>query len=169
MYTPPAFSGPIPEVSGEFLEVYTGGCYCGAVTLMVKTKPLPEIEVKEDNCSICQRNANVCIYPDQSEVSIVGDDNMTEYRFARKFTGHRFCKVCGVQVYMKLHGPPKALVDSLPLAKQKIIRQKLSIVPIRIAALDGVEFSLVKIQRSDEGTEGYAIGNQKRKGMNDST
>ena len=58
MYTPPAFSGPIPEVSGEFLEVYTGGCYCGAVTLMVKTKPLPEIEVKEDNCSICQR---VCL------------------------------------------------------------------------------------------------------------
>lgn len=82
---------------------------------------------------------------------------MVEYRFAKKFTGHRFCKVCGTQVYMKLHGPPTAIIDSLSPAKQEMVRQKLSIVPLRIALLDGVESSQIKIQRSDIGTAGYVI------------
>lgn len=87
----------------------------------------------------------------------MGDENMTEYCFAKKFTGHRFCKVCGVQVHMKLHGPPKTMVDSLPPATQEMIREKLLIAPIRIALLDSVEYSQIKIQRSDIGTEGYVI------------
>ncbi|KAJ5647587.1 hypothetical protein N7490_003959 [Penicillium lividum] len=44
-----------PKVSGDGLKIYTGGCACGVITLAVKTKPLSEVEIKEDNCSICQR------------------------------------------------------------------------------------------------------------------
>lgn len=36
-------------------KLYTGSCQCGAVAFAVKTAPLNEIEVKEDNCSICVR------------------------------------------------------------------------------------------------------------------
>lgn len=49
------FRGQAAEVPGDNLKLYTGGCYCGAVTLAVKTKPWSEVEIKEDNCSICQR------------------------------------------------------------------------------------------------------------------
>lgn len=54
-YEPPKFNGELPKFEGGGLKVYTGNCHCGAVTLAVKTKPFPEVEVKEDNCSICQR------------------------------------------------------------------------------------------------------------------
>jgi hypothetical protein len=54
-YDPPKFTGELPKFDGEGLKVYTGSCHCGAVTIAVKTKPFPEVEVKEDNCSICQR------------------------------------------------------------------------------------------------------------------
>lgn len=57
------------EIPSE--KIYTGSCHCTAVRLSVETKPLPEIEVKEDNCSICQRVcitfhliALVVLYPD---------------------------------------------------------------------------------------------------------
>ena len=54
-YIPPKFTGELPILDGEGLKVYTGSCHCGAVTLAVKTKPLSEVDLKEDNCSICQR------------------------------------------------------------------------------------------------------------------
>ncbi|GKZ35320.1 hypothetical protein AbraIFM66950_005915 [Aspergillus brasiliensis] len=135
-------------------KIYTGSCHCTAVRLSVQSRPLPEIEVKEDNCSICQRNANICIYPHRSQVTLHGQESLTEYRFGRGFTGHQFCKICGVPVIMKLHGPPQSVVDSLPLEKQEMIKQKLAIVPIRVAILDGVEWADLKVKRTDEGTEG---------------
>ncbi|RAL03946.1 GFA family protein [Aspergillus ibericus CBS 121593] len=150
-------SEPTLEVGSEGWKVYTGGCHCGAVGVTVRTKPLPEIEVKEDNCSICQRNANVCIYPDRSQVTFQGEENLVEYQFGRKFTGHRSCGVCGVQVGMKLHGPPQSVVERLPAAKQEMIRQTLAITPLRVGILNGVEWSDLKIQRSDEGTKGYVV------------
>ncbi|PWY94650.1 hypothetical protein BO94DRAFT_582038 [Aspergillus sclerotioniger CBS 115572] len=156
-HAPSTFTGPKPEAGGEGWKVYTGGCHCGAVGIAVRTKPLPEIEVKEDNCSICQRNANTCMYPNQTQVTLQGEENLVEYRFGRRFTGHRFCGVCGVPVGMKLHGPPQSVVDRLPAAKQEMVRQNLAIMPLRVGILDGVEWSDLKVERSDEGTEGYVV------------
>lgn len=62
VYTPPPFPGPIPEgKQGEDRKIYTGSCYCGAVLLAVRTDPLPSVEVKEDNCSICRRVSLFCL------------------------------------------------------------------------------------------------------------
>lgn len=58
---------------------------------------------------------------------------------------------------MKLHGPPKAVVDKLPSEKQKMVREMLAIVPVRLSILDGVEWSDCHVKRSDEGTAGYVI------------
>jgi hypothetical protein len=61
-YKPHLFTGELPDISGEGLKVYTGGCHCGAVTLAVKTKPLSDVKVNEDNCSICAR-VNMSVIP----------------------------------------------------------------------------------------------------------
>jgi hypothetical protein len=97
------------------------------------------------------------MYPHQSQVTIDGVENTTEYSFGRKFSGTRFCKICGVCVYTKIHGPPKALVDSWSEARQEMVRQKVEILPIRISVLNDVEWDQLKIERTDEGTEGYVI------------
>ena len=62
-----------------------------------------------------------------------------------------------MHVYMKLHGPPKTVVDNLPAEKQKMVQEKLAIVPVRLSVLDGIEWPDCHIKRSDEGTAGYAI------------
>ncbi|KAJ5547949.1 hypothetical protein N7513_005183 [Penicillium frequentans] len=33
------FHGQLPKASGDNLKLYTGGCYCGAVTIAVKLNP----------------------------------------------------------------------------------------------------------------------------------
>ncbi len=49
------FIGREPEFQAEHPKLYTGSCHCGAVTFALKSKPLDDVELKEDNCSICVR------------------------------------------------------------------------------------------------------------------
>ncbi|PYH87038.1 hypothetical protein BO82DRAFT_360164 [Aspergillus uvarum CBS 121591] len=141
------------------LKTYRGGCHCGAIQITVTSPPLRHVQVKEDNCSICQRNANVCIYPSKSAVAIQDPRNqLREYRFGRQFTGHRFCGVCGVQLYMHLHGPPAAVAARLSPEKQELVRRNLDVVPVRVPVLDWVEWEAIRVEREDEGTEGYVLG-----------
>ncbi|KAF8856524.1 hypothetical protein BDZ45DRAFT_715374 [Acephala macrosclerotiorum] len=129
-YLPPADSQPTDT------KVYTGGCHCGAVSLAPRSSLLSKVRVKEDNCSICRRNANVCIYPNKRHVSISGEENTTKYLFGQKFNGHCFCKTCRVPLFMRLHGPPKEVVDTWPEARQKMVKEKIEVIPIRVAVLD---------------------------------
>ena len=41
---------------------FTGSCHCGLIRVELLV-PLQEIEIKEDNCSICAR-VSVSLYPD---------------------------------------------------------------------------------------------------------
>ncbi|RAH65716.1 GFA family protein [Aspergillus aculeatinus CBS 121060] len=163
---PPAPEKPQPSpvtepqpTTPDALKVYRGGCHCGAIEITVTSPPLRHVQVKEDNCSLCQRNANVCIYPAKSAVAIEDPrTQLREYRFGRQFTGHRFCGVCGVQLYMHLHGPPAAVVTRLSPEKQELVRRNLDVVPVRVAVLEGVEWDEIRVEREDEGTEGYVLG-----------
>ena len=159
------------------MKLYTGSCYCGGVCIAVISKPLPETEVREDNCSICRRvrlpppfysinpilitqihptqNGNASLYPTQSYVHITGAENTTMYRFAKGWVGHPFCKTCGVQVYMKVFGPE--VKESWSDEMRTMVAAKCRIVPVRVAVLEGVERGSLKVERSDEGTEGYVI------------
>lgn len=170
------FSGSEPEFQGEDLKLYTGSCHCGLIRIALKSKPLPEVELKEDNCSICVRvspplpaskvllltsvgqNAWIGTYPRKAQVSIVGKESETDYLlFGRGFSGSPFCKLCGVHVYTNLYGPPRHLVESWPEARQAIVREKLDIRPLNLRALDGVEWDRLTVNRTDEGTEGYIL------------
>ncbi|PYI16695.1 hypothetical protein BO99DRAFT_404942 [Aspergillus violaceofuscus CBS 115571] len=155
----PASSAPEVQPTQQSPKTYTGGCHCGAIHITVTSAPLRDVQVKEDNCSICQRNANTCIYPAKCAVATQDPSSqLREYRFGRKFTGHRFCGVCGVQLYMHLYGPPAAVVARLLPEKQELVRRNLEIVPVRVQVLDGVEWEEIHVERSDEGTEGYVLG-----------
>jgi len=92
-----------------------------------------------------------------SQVTIVGEENTSVYAFGRKFQGNYFCKTCGVQLYTVPWGPPKEVFDSFSEARKEFVRPKLELRPIRISVLDDVEWDDLKIERSDEGTEGYTV------------
>ncbi|KAJ4387452.1 hypothetical protein N0V93_008044 [Gnomoniopsis smithogilvyi] len=138
-------------------KLYTGSCQCGAVAFAVKTAPLEKIEIKEDNCSICVRRAATSIYPDKDQVLLCGRDNTTTYAFGRKFNQTPFCKTCGVAIYGVAVGPPQSIVDKLPEEKQKFVEQQRRIQPLYVRAMNGVDWDNIKVQRNDEGTEGYTV------------
>lgn len=58
---------------------------------------------------------------------------------------------------MQIHGPPKAVFDSWPEARKKAVRGNFEILPVRVSILNDVEWDHLKVQRTDEGTEGYTV------------
>ncbi|KAK1460509.1 glutathione-dependent formaldehyde-activating enzyme [Colletotrichum cuscutae] len=154
---PAEFCGSLPDVPGDDLTLYAGGCDCGAVQIALKSKPLSEVQIKEDNCSICVRNGFIGVYPHQSEVSIVGKDQALDYQFSRKFNGSPFCRTCGVHCFGNLYGPPKELVAKLPETRQEFVRKQLEIQPLNVRVLQGLEWDSVNIEWSNDGTEGYVV------------
>jgi hypothetical protein len=77
------------------------------------------------------------------------------FLFEKKYVGHPFCKVFGVQVYMHIYGPK--FKEEWNEEMRKMVREKCEIVPVRVAVLEGVEWDELKVDRSDEGTEGYVL------------
>lgn len=152
------FDNPPPaHLEGDNIKTYTGSCQCGAVAFAVKTQPLPQVEIKEDNCSICVRRAFIGIYPDRDQVSIIGKEETTTYAFGRKFNQSPFCKTCGIACYGVTVGPPQEVVDRLPEEKKAFVERIRRIQPLSVRALHGVEWDEIKIEKSDEGTEGYVV------------
>ncbi|KAB5582894.1 hypothetical protein GE09DRAFT_1278227 [Coniochaeta sp. 2T2.1] len=157
-----------------------GNCHCGSYRFKVR---LPhhhaQIVPSLCDCRLCQKrgyqwwfrpasaafevtrddgrlNAWVGIYPRLSEVKVTGTEHLTDYRFGRKFMGHPFCRVCGVHVVTNAHGPPQDVVDQLPDGRREMVRKKLDVKPVNVMVLEGVDLSLMEVERTDEGTEGYA-------------
>ncbi|KAF9881484.1 glutathione-dependent formaldehyde-activating gfa [Colletotrichum karsti] len=151
------FQGTAPEAVDEHPKLYIGSCDCRAVQIALRTKPLAEAEIKEDNCSICVRNGFVGVYPHKFQVTILGKENTQEYQFGRKFNGSPFCKTCGVHCFGNLYGPPQAIIDRLPEAKKDFVRNQLEIQPLNIRVFDDIEWSELDINWSNEGTEGYVL------------
>ncbi|KDN64894.1 putative glutathione-dependent formaldehyde-activating enzyme, partial [Colletotrichum sublineola] len=142
---------------GDNLKCYKGGCDCGAVQITVKTKPLSDVEIKEDNCSICSRNGFIGVYPHQSEVTLVGKDQTRDYKFGRGFNGSPFCRTCGVHCFGNLYGPPKEIVVRLPEARQEFVRRQLEIQPLNVRVLEGVEWDRINIKWSNDGAADYVL------------
>ncbi|RDA93757.1 hypothetical protein CP533_0216 [Ophiocordyceps camponoti-saundersi (nom. inval.)] len=144
-YVPHKYKGPLPpEVEGK--KIYTGTCHCGKLGLAVSTKPLDETyegNVIECNCSICERNAYIWLYPEKGSVILSGNEaDITRYKFGRCLTSKTFCKTCGT--FMTNENEPE--LDQLPDTEEnRTIKMWLANShPINLRALDGVDFSRLK-------------------------
>lgn len=147
-----------------------GSCDCGKITVQLLL-PFEQLEVREDNCSICTRaspplnvnsnltdlkqNAWTGIYPSQKHVLLKGHENTKEYRFGSKFNGFPFCRTCGINVYQNLYGPPLPVIDSMPEERKALVRQMLDIKPLNVRVFEDVVLSDCNVKRVDQGTEGY--------------
>ncbi|KAL1900656.1 hypothetical protein Sste5346_002381 [Sporothrix stenoceras] len=139
----------------------TGACLCGSVAVELLA-PLADMPLKEDNCSICTRKAWLGAYAQKGQVLVRGAAQHTrDYKFGpRRFMGHPFCTTCGAHVFMNVYGPPAEVVARLSPEKQELVRQNLDVMPVNVRILDGIQAHLghLKVTRSDEGTDGYVIG-----------
>ncbi|KAF7968480.1 hypothetical protein HWV62_30505 [Athelia sp. TMB] len=58
------------------------------------------------------------------------------YALGPKMISYQFCATCGVCVFLAVHGPPDAVVATLPPARQALVKAKREIRPVNIRALD---------------------------------
>jgi hypothetical protein len=66
-----------------------------------------------------------------------------------------------VHVFGNIYGPPISVFDKLPPERKEkvleIYRKNLQLQPLNVRAMEGVDLTELKINRSDEGTEGYVL------------
>ncbi|KAL6407092.1 glutathione-dependent formaldehyde-activating enzyme [Ilyonectria robusta] len=146
-YVVPAYTGRLPvEIEGG--KFYTGNCHCGAVQVALATKPLdstyPDM-IGECNCSICERNAYVWVWPLRDQVILHGEpEDIGRYFFGSEVIGKTFCKKCGVQ----LTNEPSILSDEAVAALPEARRQVYDMVkpkhPVNVRVLEGIDLSELK-------------------------
>jgi hypothetical protein len=99
-----------PEATGvsttaSELTPYPANCHCGAVKFTVRVPSLINHEVNNCNCSICDRNGYLLLYPEREEVTFhSGFDTLSSYLFATKQKPHKFCPICGSSVFIDFQG-----------------------------------------------------------------
>jgi hypothetical protein len=75
-------------------KTYSGGCHCGRVHYEVTTDLAMVVSC---NCSICQKRGALWTFVGADQFNLRGGENdLTDYQFAKKAIHHLFCKNCGV-------------------------------------------------------------------------
>ncbi|KAK1757777.1 Mss4-like protein [Echria macrotheca] len=139
---------------------HRGSCHCGKVNVELLVE-LDELEIKEDNCSSCVRDAYIGTYPTKEQVRIHGREHTFEYRYGSKFNGIAHCRTCGVVVFTNVYGPPLSVFDRLPAERKEralaVYWKNMALQPVNVRVLDGVDLGALTIQKTDEGAEGYVL------------
>ncbi|KAM7186062.1 hypothetical protein V8F33_012053 [Rhypophila sp. PSN 637] len=152
---------PMPVTgAGQDPVKHRGSCHCGNVSVELFVG-LDELEIKEDNCSSCVRDAYIGTYPSKEQVRIHVREHTFEYRYGSKFNGIAHCQTCGVVVFTTVYGPPISLFDRLPAERKgralAVYWKNMALQPVNVRVLDGVDLSPLTIQTTDEGVEGYVL------------
>ena len=121
-----------PKLYSDKIE-HEASCHCGAIkntvmhpNLMYQsphstTSPAAPVSniniVVECNCSICQRNGYVLVYPQRGDVHFAVDDTgvscqskLKDYKgVGRGLFSHKFCEVCGSSMLLDFNDeiPPR--------------------------------------------------------------
>lgn len=108
---------PIPPPTGVY-STHNANCHCSAIHLSFQiSPPLASYPVVSCNCSICQRNGYLFVYPDKDNVIVetCGSPDQDEdedegrrsssllgsYQFGTEVISHKFCKTCGSSVFFE--------------------------------------------------------------------
>jgi hypothetical protein len=90
------------------LSTYHGSCHCGAVQFTVSLPTLSTIQVNECNCSVCEINGYLNVYPFRRDFTLgTGEGKLSVYRFGPKNKQHKFCESCGTSLMIDFAEEPK--------------------------------------------------------------
>lgn len=82
---------------------YHASCHCGNIQLDIEGELTQALAC---NCSICQRKGTLLWFVPADQVNLLTPrEKMTTYTFNKHVIQHRFCPVCGVQVFGEANNP----------------------------------------------------------------
>ncbi|POS72101.1 glutathione-dependent formaldehyde-activating enzyme [Diaporthe helianthi] len=148
---------PFPPPTGEYSH-HKANCHCGATGFTFSiSPPLDKYPVVECNCSICQRNGYLLVYPIKEDLKLRdgAEEAMGSYCFANNNVKHYFCKQCGSSVFFEVLSPPK---DAAAEAEGR--REKLPVIMgVNLRMVTGLELSKLIIKKVNGETRGqkYAV------------
>ncbi|KAH8750810.1 Mss4-like protein [Diaporthe sp. PMI_573] len=150
-------SPPFPPPTGEYSD-HKANCHCGAVrfTFFI-SPPLDNYPVVECNCSICQRNGYLLVYPVKENLKLGegSGEAMGSYCFGNNNVKHNFCKQCGSSLFFEVLSPPH---DAAAEAERR--GEKLPVIMgVNLRMVTGLEVDKLIIKKVDgEGREPkYAV------------
>ncbi|CAN8101965.1 unnamed protein product [Discula destructiva] len=124
---------PVPPSTGVFSS-HEANCHCGTVRVTFKiSPPLESYPVVSCNCSMCQRNGYMFVYPAKENTTIESGpaESLGCYSFGHKIISHKFCKTCGSSVFFEfIDGPPDVGHD---------IPEMPDVVGVNVRMITGVE------------------------------
>ena len=107
------------------MQMYSGGCQCGAVRYQTVADLSNTLTC---NCSRCSKLGSILAFTPASAFKLEkGEDNLTEFKFNKHVISHLFCKTCGIQSFARGVGP-----DGTPT------------VAINVRCLDNVNFDALQ-------------------------
>ncbi|KAF7543463.1 hypothetical protein G7046_g9995 [Stylonectria norvegica] len=151
-YEVPEFKGQEPSSDADGETLYHGSCHCGAVTVAVQSPPLDENfqgNVVDCNCSSCQRNGYLWIYPTLNKVGFAGKENLTQYAMGRKIFSKPFCKFCGIPMTNVPIPVSDEKFESLSPEFQAFYKHAASITPVNIRTFNNFDVNAVKPHKMD--------------------
>lgn len=81
-------------------QTYDGSCHCGAVRFEV-TMAAPT-KAFACNCSICSRVGWLLAFTPANTFRLLsGENELTDYQFAKKHIHHFFCRTCGIRSFSR--------------------------------------------------------------------
>jgi len=86
------------------MEVFKGGCHCGAVQFEIEIKRSTDdeqpFEVHDCNCSMCNKTGFLHLIVPKSQFKLLqGENDLTRYTFNTGVAKHTFCKHCGIKSF----------------------------------------------------------------------
>lgn len=79
------------------IEVYEGGCHCGAVRFRARIRAHKALEC---NCSICSKKAFLHLIVPRDDFELLrGEEALTTYTFHTGTAKHTFCRTCGIHPF----------------------------------------------------------------------
>jgi hypothetical protein len=78
---------------------YPASCHCGKSRFTITIPSLDTTTVTSCNCSICQINGYLNVYPLCKNVSFQSSyEELGSYAFASQTLVHKFCRTCGTSL-----------------------------------------------------------------------
>ncbi|KAF2967896.1 hypothetical protein GQX73_g5722 [Xylaria multiplex] len=150
-YEVPKFTGPQPVGDSEDLQLYTGSCHCGAVTVGLKSKPLDKNfqGAMECNCSICGRYGATWTYPPKAQVVTEGRGDLGVYLFNKNIASKKFCKICGVPVYSEAVQCTEEQVAQMDEGSRQWYTRSKDLIALNLRVINGLDVKDLNATRFD--------------------
>jgi len=119
---------------------YSASCHCGKTKFTVTMPSVDKIKIVSCNCSICEINGYLNVYPLRKNVKFQsGFEDLGSYRFGSETCAHKFCKTCGTSLMIDLDKKKSMELQNHVVVNVRVLKD-VDVSKLDIENLDGKSY-----------------------------